>query len=169
MLRKISCLYLFAALLLLTACGSETPAEVVEKFVNAQYKGKTEEAYNLLCSEDKQRISPEAFKNQQKELNDPMLKDFFAHAKIEILESKENGDTAEVTVNQEIPDIPSLLQASFKIAFNKDLKTDEERQKALLSELGGKIPASTIKIKYFTVKEDNAWKVKQPSLFNLFK
>lgn len=169
MLKKISLACLMLCFAALAACGSDTPSETVNKFLSAQYKGNAEESYQYLCKEDKEKISLEAYKKSQQDLSDPMLKEFFANASIEIKETAEQGDKATVTVDQEIPDIGKLLQASFKIAFNNDLKTDEEKQKALLEELGGSIPGTKITVKYSLLKEDGKWKVKQPNVFDMLK
>lgn len=169
MLKKIIPLHLVLTLVLLTACGTENPSETVSSFITAQYKGDAEKAYSYLCSEDQQRITLEEFKKSQKSLQDPMLKDFFANAKVEILEAKEEGNTAAVKANQEIPDLGKILQAGFKTALNPNLKTDEERQKAMLEELGGKIPASTVTVNYTVVKENDEWKIKRSNWFNLFR
>lgn len=169
MLKKISFVCLMFSLLALTACGSDSPAEITEKFITAQYRGNAEESYRYLCKADKDRISLENYQKSQQELSDPMLKDFFANAKIAVKESSENGDTATVTAEQEISDIGKVLQAGFKTAFNQQLKTDEERQKALLEELGGKIPAVTITVKYTLLKEDGEWKIKKPNPLNILQ
>lgn len=169
MLKKFSSLYLIAAFLLLAACGTENPSETVSSFITAQYKGDAEKAYSYLCSEDQQRITLEEFKESQKNLQDPMLKDFFANAKVEILEAKEEGSTATVKASQEIPDLGKVLQAGFKTALNPNLKTDGERQKAMLEELGGTIPATAVTVTYTVIKENDEWKIKRSNWFNLFK
>lgn len=169
MLKKISLLCLMLSLLTLAACGADSPAEVTEKFIAAQYRGNAEESYQYLCKADKERISLEDYKKSQKDLQDPMLKEFFANAGIVIKESAENGDTATVTAEQEIPDIGKVLKAGFKVAFNQHLKTEKEKQKALLDELGGKIPAKQITVKYTLLKENGEWKIKKPNPLNVLQ
>lgn len=169
MLKKISLSCLMLCILALAACGSDSPSDTVNKFLTAQYKGTAEESYQYLCKEDKAKISLETYKKIQQDLADPMLKNFFANAGFEVKETAEQGDKATVTVDQEIPDIEKLLQASLKVAFNNNLKTDEEKNKALLEELGGSIPGTKITVKYTLLKEDGEWKIKQPNTFNMMQ
>lgn len=156
------------ALLLLVACSgnSEEPSAVVDQFITLSNKGEMEEAYKLVCKKDQEKISLDVFKAQAEQLKNPLIQEFVAKAEHKIVDTQIDGDKAVVTVDQQLPDIAKVMQASIQVAMkNPNLKDQDEALKAVLDEFNGDVPMMNKTIKYNVYKEDGAWKIEFPKMF----
>ncbi len=156
------------ALLLLVACGgsNDEPSAVVDQFITLSNKGEMEEAYKLVCKKDQEKISLDVFKAQAEQLKNPLVQEFIAKAEHKIVDTQIDGDKAVVTVEQKLPDIAKIMQASIQVAMkNPNLKDQDEALKAILDEFDGDIPMMNQTIKYNVFKEDDAWKIEFPKMF----
>lgn len=164
-LTKLSIVF---ALVLLVACSgnNEDPSAVVDQFITLGNKGEMEEAYKLVCKKDQEKISLDIFKAQAEQLKNPIIQEFVAKAEHKIVDTQIDGDTAVVTVDQQLPDLAKIMQASVQVAMkNPNLKDQNEALKAVLDEFNGDVPMVNKTIKYNVFKEDGAWKVEFPKMF----
>lgn len=164
-LTKLSIVF---ALVLLVACGgnNEDPSAVVNQFITLGNKGEMEEAYKLVCKKDQEKVSLDIFKAQAEQLKNPVIQEFVAKAEHKIVDTQIDGDTAVVTVDQQLPDLAKIMQASVQVAMkNPNLKDQNEALKAVLDEFNGDVPMVNKTIKYNVFKEDGAWKVEFPKMF----
>jgi len=125
------------------------PKEVMGKYLDAAYKGKYQEAYSLLSSEDKTAKSLDAFSRPDGSDNPFMaiigLKDSY-----QVTEVRTEGDRAKASVEVSSPDIGG--------AFVELLRTIGAKELAEKAQ-GIHWPTVTRTEYYDLVKERDGWKV----------
>ncbi|MBU1625923.1 hypothetical protein KKB18_00985, partial [bacterium] len=156
-------LILIAALSCLTILGAcnkifkPSPNEILSFYLDAFHKGRYEEAYGYVSSQDKAVKSMDDYIKEEKEDN-PFVEKIRGKSNFKILNITKTGDKAKAEVEIILPDIDSLFGVVLKSVFgNNDQK---EIDQTLAKKLeNNNIPLKTEKMTYNLVKETDGWKV----------
>ena len=138
------------------------PKEVMGKYLDATYKGKYQEAYSLLSSEDKTAKSLDAFSRPDGSDNPFMaiigLKDSY-----QVTEVRTEGDRAKASVAVSSPDIGGAFVELLRTIMAKGLGgqlDDKALEKDFAEKAQGKNWPTVTRTEYYDlVKEQDGWKV----------
>ncbi len=158
---------LLCSLMILSILGcdkisSPGPKEVLNKYLDASLKGRYEEAYNYISSNDKSVKPLDEYLNKNNKKNSPFATALASSVSYKILKVTKNGETAKAEVEMTLPDMgvifKDLMGAAFASAFgNKDEKQVEQALAKKYKDT--KIPTMIQTKTFQLVKEQDGWKV----------
>lgn len=135
------------------------PKEVLSSYLDASLKGRSEEAYRYISSEDKSVKSCSEYKYEN---DNPFAVVVVNNVSFEVLQVAETGSTAKADVEITFPDMSGMFQdlwgAAFSSAFGGKNQGEIERELAAKYKTG-EVPTTTKNEEFQLVKEDDGWKV----------
>lgn len=138
------------------------PEEVLNKYTDAYLKGRSEEAYGYVSSEDKAEKSFNEYRSKSAEVDNPFATSFESNVGFNILKVTESGNTAKANVEITLPDmgaiIRDLMGGSFLSAFRSKDTVQIEKMIAQRYE-SGEVPTMTEIIEFDLVEEKDGWKI----------
>lgn len=163
--RYIQVSIVFLASLTILACdmlSGPRPDEVLNKYLDASYKGRIEEAYSYVSVADKAVKDLQSCLKESEKEDNTLARGIASKAtfKIQRLEASGNKAVADVEIN--LPDFESMfydiMGGAFKSTFGDG--DEKEMEKILAKKFeSGKVPLTTRKQTFQMVKEDDGWKV----------
>lgn len=165
--------HLSAALLLLLAAtaahAAESAKEAVNSFLTASVSGDPEKAYSYFASSIKEQLSFEDYRQFDEQSRHPVLQAIVTNMKFKILDAKENGDTATVKVEQDIPDLEKIMPALVNILNeNEKIENVVDAITAITNHFGGEFPFKKDIFDYELIKENGEWKIIPPDITDIF-
>lgn len=163
--------HLSAALLLLLAAtaahAAESAKEAVNSFLTSSVSGDPEKTYSYFASSIKEQISFEEYRQFDEQSRHPVLQAIVTSMKFNILDAKENGDTATVKVEQDFPDIERIMPALADI-LNEKIENEIDAAEAIKKHFNGEFPFKKHTFDYELVKENGEWKIIPPDITGVF-
>lgn len=153
------------AILLAVGCGQfgPKPKDVLSKYLDAYFRGRHEEAYQYISSNDKTSKSLEEYVSERREDQGPLAGVFASRLTYEVKELTVNGDRATADIAITLPDIRALFAdifgAAFMSAFSEE--TDEKEIEKMLAEKykDKEIPTMIRAESVDLVREADGWKI----------
>jgi hypothetical protein len=138
------------------------PKEVLSSYLDASLKGRSEEAYGYVSSEDKSVKSLSEYKSENDKEDNPFAAVVVSNVSFKVLQVTETGSTAKADVEITLPDMrvifKDLMGAAFSSAFGG--KDQGEIEKELAEKYKtGEVPTTTKNQEFHLVEEDDGWKV----------
>jgi hypothetical protein len=167
--NKNTCLWLIMfSFMAITGCDNiywfiqSGPKEVLNNYLDASLKNRSEEAYKYVSSEDQSAKSLDEYKAETVKKGNAFSEIITSNVSFKVLTVTETGDSAKADVEITRPDMgvmfKDLMGAAFKSAFggkeNSDLK--KELMKKYENE---EFPTTTKKEDFHLVKEKEGWKI----------
>ncbi len=138
------------------------PKEVLSSYLDASLKGRTEEAYGYVSSEDKSVKGLSEYKSENEKEDSPFAAVVVSNVSFTVLKVTETGSTAKADVEITLPDMgvmfKDLMGAAFSSAFGGKDQAEIEKELAAKYETG-EVPTTTKNEEFHLVKEDDGWKV----------
>lgn len=165
--------HLSAALLLLLAAtaahAAENAREAVNSFLTSSVSGDPEKTYSYFASSIKEQISFEDYRQFDEQSRHPVLQAIVTSMKFNILDAKENGDTATVKVEQDIPDLEKVMPALVDILNgNEKIENEIDAAEAIKKHFNGEFPFKKHTFDYELIKENGEWKIIPPDITGVF-
>ena len=137
--------------------------EVLNRYLNASFKDKTQEAYKYISSNDKTVKSLDMYKNDTSRKDNPFAKIMMKSISFKILNIKETEKTADAIVKITMPDISIMFKDFMSIAISSDF-TDKDNQSKIQEKIAKKyenetLPTTSKNKEFHLVKEKKGWKV----------
>ena len=156
---------LFLSCLTILACdklSGPSPTEILNNYLDASLKGKYEEAYSYVSSEDKAIKNLHSYLEENKKEDNPFAQAILSNVSYKILKLDQSENKASADVEITLPDIGSMfadvMGAAFKSAFGGG--DEKEMEKTLAKKFeSGEVPLTTKKETFQLVKEKEGWKV----------
>lgn len=170
---KKTFLHFGTALLLLLAAtaahAAESAKEAVNSFLTSSVSGTPEKTYSYFASSIKEQLPFEDYKQFDEQSRHPVLQAIVTSMKFNILDAKENGDTAVVKVEQDIPDIERIMPALADILNeNQNIENEADAAEAIKKHFNGEFPFKKHTFDYELVKENGEWKIIPPDITGVF-
>lgn len=139
-----------------------SPEEVLRSYLDASLKGRTEEAYSHVSSEDKAVKSLEEYKAETDNKDNPFSTVLTSSVSFKIQNVTKTGSAANADVEITLPDMGVMLKdimgAAFASAFSGKDNAELEQTIAKKYE-NGEVPTTTKNEEYHLLKENEGWKV----------
>ncbi|MCF7821524.1 MAG: hypothetical protein K9M17_03660 [Mariprofundaceae bacterium] len=136
--------------------------EVLNSYLDASLKSRSEEAYGYVSSEDKSVKSLSEYKSENDKKDNPFAAVVVSNVSFKVLKVTETGSTANADVEITLPDMgvmfKDLMGAAFSSAFGGKDKGEIEKALAKKYETG-EVPTTTKNEEFHLVKEKDGWKV----------
>jgi len=156
---------MFLAGLTILACdklSGPSPNEVLRKYLDASLKGRYEEAYSYVSTDDKAVKNFRSYLKENEQKDNPFADAIVSKTSYKILKLKRLDETATADVEITLPDFGSVfadvMGAAFKSAFGGGGEKEMEERLAKKFE-SGQVPLTTKKETFKLVKEEDGWKV----------
>lgn len=142
--------------------SSPGPKEVLKKYLDASLRGRYEEAYNYISSNDKSIKTLDEYIRENNKKDSPIATALSSSVSYKILRVTKTGETAKADVEITLPDMGvifrDLMGAAFASAFgNKDEKQIEQALAKKYKDAN--IPTTKQTQTFQLVKEQDGWKV----------
>lgn len=158
---------LIGSLVILSVLGcdkisSPGPKEVLNKYLDASLKGRYEEAYKYISSNDKSIKTLAEYLKENNQKDSPVATALISSVSYKILNITRVGETAKADVEITLPDMGvifrDIMGAAFASAFGNN---DEKHMEQILAKKykDGNIPTMTRTQAFQLVKEQDGWKV----------
>lgn len=139
-----------------------SPKEVLNSYLDASLKNRSEEAYGYVSSEDKAVKSLSEYKAENEKKDNPFAAIIVSNVSYKVLKVTKTGDTAKADVKVTLPDMgvmfKDLMGAAFSSAFGGKDKSEIEKTLAKKYEAGD-VPTTTKNEEFYLLKEKEGWKV----------
>jgi hypothetical protein len=161
----IRSLLLAIALLLPLACGKSpgsTPDAVLTTYLDAYYKGRYEEAYGQVSSQDRSVKTLQDYLAENKNTASPLAEIFADNIAIKVLSASESDATVTARVAITLPDIDGMLKGLTGTATGSAPTAVDTGKagRALAKKYERKeVPTISKKETYQLVREQGTWKV----------
>lgn len=159
------------SMVVLTACGGDSPTKVVESYFKEIKAGENTDVakYMLDSIENKENAKENAKENENtNETADPKMEEaiklYFSKLDAKVISEKIDGNNATVEVEMKGLNFGKIMievfQDNLSAMFGGDEKAGENMSEDFLAKVkGGKV--ETRKGKVNLTKSDNGWKIKQ--------
>lgn len=146
----------------LSELNQPSAKEVLNKYLDASLKSRSEEAYGFVSTEDKAVKSLSEYKAETDKTDNPFAAVIVSSASYKVLKVTESGSTAKGDVEVTLPDMSvmfkDLMGAAFSSAFGGKDKAEIEKSIARKYETG-EVPTTTKSEEFHLLKEKDGWKV----------
>lgn len=163
--KKFQLIIVFLVCLAVFACDKISgpgPNEVLNSYLDASLKGRYEEAYSYVSSEDKTIKNLQDYLKENTKKDNPFAQAIISKISYKILKLEKEEKTASADVETTLPDFGSIfadvMGAAFKSAFGGG---GEKEMEALIAKKfeSGDVPLTTKKETFHLQKETDGWKV----------
>jgi len=136
--------------------------EVLNSYLDASLKSRSEEAYGYISAEDKAVKSLSEYKAETEKNDNPFASVIISSVSFKVIKVTQTGSTAKAEVEITLPDmsviVKDLMGAAFSSAFGG--KDQDEIEKTLAKKYEtGELPTVTKNEEFHLLKEENGWKV----------
>ncbi len=151
--------------LLIVGCDklySPKPEEVLNDFLDANLKGRYEEAYSIVSSDDKKVKSLAQYLSEKQARDSQFVKVLANNVTYKIIEVSEINDTAKALVELTYPNIVNMFTQMLGTVLDDKQYKDGEKElfKDSVKDLkSGDIPAMTHRETYKLIKEEDGWRI----------
>ena len=136
--------------------------EVLTSYLDASLKGRSEEAYGYVSSEDKTVKGLGEYKSESDKEDSPFAAVIASNVSFKVLKVTGAGSTAKADVEITLPDMGVMFKDLMGAAFSSALggKDEGKIEKELAKKYEtGEVPKITESEEFYLVKEDDGWKV----------
>lgn len=163
--KKFQFTIVFLVSLAVFACDKITgpgPNKVLNSYLDASLKGRYEEAYSYISSEDKTIKDLQSYLKENTKKDNPFAQAIISKVSYKILKLDKAETTASADVEITLPDFGSIfadvMGAAFKSTFGGGGEKEMEAIMAKKFE-SGDVPLTTKKETFHLQKENDGWKV----------
>lgn len=136
--------------------------DILNNYLDAKLKGRSEEAYGYISTEDKAVKSLGEYKSDNDIKDNPLAALMVSNVKFKVTKLTESGSTANANVEVTLPDMSVMLKdmmaAALNSAFGGKDKAEIEKLLAKKYETAA-IPTTTENKEFHLIKEKDGWKV----------